>query len=61
MEFLGMTDYQEKSEVFLGSRRLLQRSYTSLRRDFSNVNRPCEEKRGDISSRARRRSVSTPF
>ena len=41
-----MTDYQEASEIFLGSRRLLQRSYTSLHRNFSTINRPPEERKG---------------
>ena len=40
-----MPDYQEASEIFLGSRRLLQRSYTSLRRDFSTIDRPPEERK----------------
>ena len=41
-------DFQEASEIFLGSRRLLQRSYTctSLRRDFGTINRPHEESKG---------------
>ena len=41
-----MPDYQEASEIFLGSRRLLQRSYTSLRRDFSTIDRPPKERKG---------------
>ena len=39
-------DYQEANEIFLGSCRLLQRSYTSLCRDFSTINRPPEERKG---------------
>ena len=41
-----MPDYQETSEIFLGSCRLLQRSYTSLRRDFSTIDRPPKERKG---------------
>ena len=41
-----MPDYQEASEIFLGSRRLLQRSYTSLRRNFSTIDRPPKERKG---------------
>ena len=41
-----MLDYQEASEIFLGSRRLLQRSYTSLRRDFGTIDRPPKEREG---------------
>ena len=38
-------DYQEASEIFLGSRRLLQGSHTSLRRDFSTIDRPPKERK----------------
>ena len=41
-----MPDYQEASEIFLGSCRLLQGSYTSLRGDCSTIYRPPEERKG---------------
>ena len=41
-----MPDYQEASEIFFGSCRLLQTSYTSLCRDFSTINRHSEEMKG---------------
>ena len=41
-------NYQEASEIFLGSLRLLQRSYTSLRRYFSTTDRPPKERKGRI-------------
>ena len=41
-----MLDYQEASEIFLGSHGLLQRTYTSLRQDFSTIVRPSEERKG---------------
>ena len=34
------------NEIFLGSPRLLQRSYTSLRQNFSTINRPPKERKG---------------
>ena len=37
---------KKQSEIFLGSRRLLQRSYTSLRRNFSTIDRAPEEREG---------------
>ena len=40
-----MPDYQEASEIFLGSCRLLQGSYTSLCRDFSTIDRPPKERK----------------
>ena len=42
---LRKADYQEASEIFLGSRRLLQGSHTSLRRDFSIIDRPPKERK----------------
>ena len=41
----SMPDYQEASEIFLESHRLLQGSHTSLRRDFSTIDRPPKERK----------------